>query len=114
MSTTLTQKNEWAAWDGENQYAAIGYEYISAPNRYRKLFKGTETYAERDDGTEIIASGSQAMELMFANSDVLQEKVREMAMADWPEKADRFVAMEPHINLCDVILIWRVNNTNNT
>lgn len=30
----------------------------------------------------------------------------DMMRADWPEKADRAIGMEPHINLCDVVLIW--------
>lgn len=104
---TERASHEWAAWGGVDQYAALGCEHMSAPNRYRKLFKGAGTVADQGDNTAIVCEGSAAFQLMFANSPELQAEAEAMAARDWPEKASRFVGLEPHINLCDVVLVWR-------
>jgi hypothetical protein len=83
-----------------DEFASIGLRAMSAPNRYRKMFK--------DYGCD---GFSPALQWFFAAADDgnARQKALDMMTADWPDQAHLAVGMEPTIDLSDVVLIWRLS-----
>lgn len=95
--------NDQPAWF--KTYSDIGMEVMPAPNKYRKLFKGAFE--------DVAFDGSHAMQWFFlagfdSEGEFMRETALEMMKADWPDKADRAIGMEPAYTLHDVILLWRL------
>ena len=86
-----------------------GLEVMSAPNRFRKLFRDEQLLAPLDEESCVEAPGSDAVKWMFVGGfDAFRrEEAAELMRSEWPEKAHRVIGMEPAFDMADVVLLWR-------
>lgn len=76
---------------------------LSAPNRYRKIFRNVQP-------SQNVGGASPGMSLMAQEGchgwDAAMAACVAMQRAEWPHLANRALGMEPHVDLADVVLTW--------
>lgn len=143
LSKPLTFQVDRGPLSQDSLYFDMGFQFIIAPNRYRKLAGKTPRDMPDEDAAtialehlldemllndpntkfsdfleeantlrEIITATSSAGIRLLSLNRYDQLKVQQEAVAmmaeDWPEYKHLIYGYEPHINMVDEILIWRV------